>query len=240
MHWERTYRDLAQLLETMPELDYKTAQTTEVIQWLGRAYALVDETNNGMDSISMKTAVNRLRTGAWESGVHEIKAIVYRAWGIAERKVPPGVAGAFIPAGGDFDAFAAVSKVFQTATRDLMIIDAYLDQVILTDFASSAAERVQLRLLTDEATMKPTLQPAAERWIKQHGANRPLTVRIAPSRSLHDRAFFVDGSTVWLVSQSLKDLAARAHATIAKADQEVTAAKLAAYEAIWASARPLL
>jgi hypothetical protein len=54
---------------------------------------------------------------------------------------------------------------------------------------------------------KPSLKPAAERWIAQRHAKRPLEVRQAPAKSLHDRLIITDGATAWVVGQSFKDLA---------------------------------
>jgi len=54
---------------------------------------------------------------------------------------------------------------------------------------------------------KPSLKPAAERWIAQWQAKRPLEVRQAPAKSLHDRLIITDGATAWVVWQSFKDLA---------------------------------
>jgi hypothetical protein len=234
--WERCYRDLAHLIETMPGLHYKTRDDPEVTRWLGRVYALIDEIGEISDSVSFKTAIGQLTTGAWQSGVTEILTIVYRAWAIAERKAPASVAGSFIPAGGQFDAFVAVGKVFKTASTDLLIVDPYLDDVVLTDFAIAAPEGVSLRLLSDAATAKAPLQPAAARWVHQHGPTRPLELRLAAFRTLHDRAFFVDRSAVWLVSQSLNAIAARSSATIERANETIAKSKIPAYEQLWATA----
>jgi hypothetical protein len=102
-----------------------------------------------------------------------------------------------------------------------------------------APEGVVLRILADEASVKPTLAPAAERWKRQFDSARPLEVRLAPARSLHDRLVLVDGAEAWSLTQSMKDFAHRAHASIIKADAEIAAAKVAAYSDLWDRSRPL-
>jgi hypothetical protein len=93
--------------------------------------------------------------------------------------------------------------------------------------------------MADQANVKPSLQTASYKWVQQHGKNRPLLVRLAPQKSLHDRAIFIDQTTAWTLTQSLKDFAKRSPAEIVRAD-DTAALKIAAYEEIWASAQVII
>ena len=166
---------------------------------------------------------------------HEITAIVYRAFAIAETKAPAGASGAFIPIGNSFDVFTALSKLFQTATKEVLIVDPYMDEAALTEFGIAVPEGVTLKLLSDQADHKPTLIPAATKWIGQYGTTRPLAVRLAPPKTLHDRAIFIDQKTAWTLTQSLKDFAKRSPAEIIRAD-DTAILKIPAYETLWQSA----
>src|SRR5262249_43065776 len=119
----------------------------------------------------------------------------------------------------------------------LTIIDPYLDENVLTEFAVLASEGVVVRLLTDEATAKPGLFPAHEKWRVQYGPMRPVELRLAPPKSLHDRAIDVDGSDIWILTQSFNALAARAPATIARAPAEVRDVKIPFYQQAWQGAK---
>ena len=167
-----------------------------------------------------------------------MKLALYRALAAAELKAPPSVQGTFIPVGNSFDAFAALTKVLQTESSDVLIIDHYMDETALTEFAGTVADGISLRLLADEADHKQTLATAANRWVAQHKSNRPLAVRLAPPKSLHDRAIFIDQRTAYTLTQSLKDFAKRSPAEIVRAD-DTAALKIAAYEAIWVTAKVL-
>lgn len=169
------------------------------------------------------------------NAAHEITTIVYRAFAVAEMKAPAGASGAFIPVGNSFDVFAALSKLLQAATKDVLIVDPYMDETALTEFGIAVPEGIALRLLSDQSSQKLTLAPAAKKWVAQHGANRPLSVRLAPPMTLHDRAIFIDQTTAWTLTQSLKDFAKRSPAEIVRADDTATL-KIAAYESIWNSA----
>lgn len=164
-----------------------------------------------------------------------IMLVLYKALASAELKAPPSAQGAFIPAGNRFDAFAALTKVLQTATSDVLIVDPYMDQTVLTDFGGAVSGGVTVRLLADESSVKSSLAPAAKMWATQYGATRPLGVRFAMARSLHDRAIFIDRTTAWILTQSLKDFAKRSPAEIVRAD-DTASLKIAAYESVWSTA----
>jgi hypothetical protein len=169
----------------------------------------------------------------------QIADIVHRALAVAELRAPAATQGSFIPAGNAMDAFTAMSKVLGGVSKDVLIIDPYLDERALTDFAPLSPEGVTIRLLADMKHHKPTLKPAAQSWGSQYGATRPLAVRIAPPRTLHDRALIVDGTQAWVLTQSLNAFATRAPASIVRVDDETAALKIAAYEDMWAAAAAL-
>jgi len=229
------YAQLGRLLQTPPDTStYQALQQPEALQWLGRGHALVSQVGvgAGFDAISYSQAVKGLSTSAWPTRCTEIFAILFRAMGHCEIYLPATAAGAFIPVGNSFDAYVALAKILQDARTDVMIVDPYLDEAVLTEFASSMQEGVMLRLLADEASHKASLIPAAAKWSAQYGTTRPLAVRLSMPKTLHDRAIFVDGGKAWTLTQSLKDFAKRSPAEIVRAD-DTAALKVAAYEAIW-------
>lgn len=147
--------------------------------------------------------------------------------------------GAFIPAGNTFDALKAVQRVFEMATNDILIVDPYLDEKVLTEFALLALAKVAIRLLTDAGSHKASLLPAIEHFNKQYGQERPLTAKAATAKSLHDRLVAVDGQRAWTVGQSFNALATRAPTSFVEVDHETAALKLSAYADIWNSAAPI-
>lgn len=141
-------------------------------------------------------------------------------------KASASARGAFIPMGNAFDAMTAIGKVLTGAKHDLLIVDPYMDEKALTDFGLLAPESVFVRLLADEHNHKPTLQPAVDRWKKQYGQKRPLAARLDKTRRLHDRLIFVDRADVWILTQSLKDFAARSPASMVRTDSDAAALKV--------------
>jgi hypothetical protein len=93
--------------------------------------------------------------------------------------------------------------------------------------------------LPTNGAARPDLEPAGRRWKVQYHTSRPVEIRFAPLRALHDRAFIIDSTQAWTVTQSLKDFATRAHGEIVRAD-DIAALKIAAYEDIWSKARQIV
>ena len=156
--------------------------------------------------------------------------------GEGELHAPAELQGAFIAAGHAFDTFAAVGKALGTATADVFIVDPYADAKVLTDYAVLAPETVSVRVLA-EATHSRSLKPAAQHWPQQ--MKQPLDVRIGAPRSLHDRLILIDGKTAFVLGQSFKDLATRAHTSLVRMPPEAGKLKIEAYELMWSSATPL-
>jgi hypothetical protein len=236
---EALYIQLGRLVETIPDLD-KHPYRTSTHHWLGRVGALITEMGDVSELVQFKASMSSLTYASLRyQGGQEIVQILYRALAVAEMRAPVSAQGAFIAAGNSFDAFAAVGKVLGDATGDILIVDPYLDEKALTDFAPLAHEGVSIRLLADANAHKPTLIPASKRWATQYGTARPLDVRLAPARTLHDRVIIADAAGVWILTQSLNAFAARSPAAIVRVDQETAGLKVSAYDAVWHKATPI-
>lgn len=228
---ELLYLQLGELAETMPDLSFAgNWHTPDSQRWLGRAGALIATRGNGPDSTMFNIASQSLGTRMHESHAQTITAIFFRVLASAELAAPAAVRGRFIASGDTLGALGAITKVFATAKSDLLIVDAYADQVVITDFATSAPEAVHIRLLgANKEARKASLKPAAERWQAQFGTARQLSVRVAPAASLHDRLVLVDGADVWSLGQSFNGIAQRSHTAIIKVDPDLAKQKIAAY-----------
>ena len=235
---EALYLQLGHLVQEMPEMRAPKIIGEDVYRWLGRAAALVEATGHMADSVQLSVSEN-LSGALQDLNAQTIATIVHRALARAEMNAPAVAKGAFIAAGSAFDAFAAVGKVLSTVKSDVLLVDPYADEKVLTEYALLAPEKITLRLLTGDTTHKATLKPAAERWLRQHSQQRPLEVRLAPARSLHDRLILVDNATAWTLGQSFNALAERAHTSISRMEPEPGSRKIDAHALIWQAAQPI-
>lgn len=230
---DNLYMRLGYLIASMPALARTDTDPTEIRKWLGQAYALVYASGDIFDATSLKSQASRLRTIERSSAASEIATILFRTLATAELNASAGMQGAFIPAGNVFEAMAVLGKVLQSATQDVLIVDPYMDEKALTDFAVLIPEGIMTRLLADQKGHKPTLKPAVTRWHSEHGTARPLDARLAPGGSLHDRLIAIDGVTAWVLTQSLNGLAVRSPASVLRSDADTAKLKIMAYESIW-------
>lgn len=229
-------------IRTMPP--FENSETGEPltraqVAWQARAVALIELQGHLSDVNAFSTAMTRSRSSMSRAGAGlSFFQLLTTAATREELKMAPGARGTFIPLGDHFDALRAITDVLQGAANDLLIVDPYADDSILHRFARSANEGVRIRVLRDSRYQEigAKLLVAKDAWIRQFGNQRPLEIRSAPRGALHDRFISQDSQTVFLVSQSLKDLAERSPATIQKTDQHITDEKIAAYEALWQAA----
>jgi hypothetical protein len=131
----------------------------------------------------------------------------------------------------------AISPVLGEATKDILVVDPYMSQVILSDFALSVGEGVKLRLLSGDKKTNPDLEPALRAWRSQR-TNRPIEVRLAKQNLLHDRLIIPDGMA-WSLSQSFNMLAKRSPATLQPFEMAIGQLKTTFYEEVWHDSSPL-
>jgi len=234
MEPEALYLQLGQLIAEMPQLGGHMPITPEINRWLGRAAYLVQVADVGNDPITFRVASDSLNTSLREWNAHQIGAIVFRALAHAEANAPTSARGGFVGVHQDLDALQVVGRLLAEARQDLLIVDPYMDSKVFTDFGPTGPENVPLRLLTDSHyTRVEAVRPAMLRWIQQFGAARPVEVRLAAARTLHDRLIFADRSKVWSLTQSLKDFAARSPALAQRLDPGAAQMKIDFYERVW-------
>jgi len=111
----------------------------------------------------------------------------------------------FFPAGSQHDAYLELRKVVQLATREILIVDNYVDHT-LWQLLTNIAPSVTIRILTEK--MKGDFELEARKFAAQHG-NR---VEVRQTSQYHDRFILEDGQRCWHVGASIKDAGSRAFA----------------------------
>ncbi len=238
MEAEARFAHLKGLLATMPDFGSRTApnNSPETLEWLGRLHALLDTGIFGTDAISVLIASDDIGGVLHEKNVGSIKGALYRAIAKTELQLPASSRGAFIPAGNAFDALTTSSRILAEAKKRVLIVDPYLGPKILESFAIQANENVVVSLLGAKRKTRPGLEASAAAWIAQFGTKRPITLRYATKKQLHDRMIIIDSQFVWDVSQSFEDLAVRSPATLSRAPAELATLKIDAYRDIYDNA----
>jgi hypothetical protein len=235
----RWHAELSGLISAFPDLGVAPLPS-EAIQWYGRVFSLLIEMGQTVCAVEFKSAFD-YRSGTQlsspESEREKMHKALYTALGFAERLAPAGAIGTFIPVNSPHDALRSVAPVLSEASKDILIVDPYMSQVLINDFALSAREGVNLRLLSGDKKSEPNLEPAFRAWCQQR-VNRPMEVRLASQKLLHDRLIIPDGRA-WSLSQSFNALAKRSPATLQRLDEQTAQQKTEFYEDVWTNARSL-
>ena len=235
---EQQYTEIKTLVDSAPDLMTCDVQLPEIRQWLGRAYVAVEAISGLADAVKFSVSSDNLNSALRQMNVQAIMGCVNRALSRAEAHLPTPNGNAFIQSGDLWRAFLSISSLFGQASRDLLVVDPYLEDSVLRDYADYLSDGASLRLLTTGVARKfALLQPALEKWNATH-TTRLVTLRVAPAGTIHDRVMVIDGSVAWIITQSLKDLGAKAPATVMRFDDMLTADKIAAYEKLWTQTQP--
>jgi hypothetical protein len=222
------YARLRQLIDTSPMSGLSSDE--DDLMWLGRAKALVREVLGPNAAMNIGHAYSRIL----EDGPRPLMAIIYEALADAEHDLPSQVQGGFVATGDLIGALAEVGKIFRQAKSNILIVDAYLDANILTDFATLAPESITLCFLADEKHVKPGFLSAVGVWKQQYGSTRPIEARLADKGRLHDRFVAIDGAEIWEVGQSFNAIVARSPTTFTRLSQpEIADPKLSFYQKLW-------
>jgi hypothetical protein len=201
--------------------------------------AVVDAAEYTMELVYLRTYVDHMsQHGCSEKTAQSFAQQIDNVLAKLELKLPTGMQGAFIPAGGVFDGYTAVSRAMSPAKTHVFIVDPYSDDQTISGYVPLAPEGLPVYLMTDTAFLRPSLKPAAEKWKVQY-PQRPLEVRVTPAKALHDRLIITDNTTVYTIGQSLKDLAKRAPSGLVRMDGEPGALKIQAHVAMWHAATAL-
>jgi hypothetical protein len=133
---ETLYAQLSVLLASVPDFAAPGPLSQEAETWLARAYALVHAGGDVGDIVEMKQALANFGELIYRAeAARPLLAILRRTAAVPELASPNAVQGSFIHAGDVFAAMIALGKIFKGATKDVLIVDPYMDEVALSDFA---------------------------------------------------------------------------------------------------------
>lgn len=108
--------------------------------------------------------------------------------------------------GQRFDALLAAARIIAAAQTDIMLVDGYISDRVLS-LMTGKAEAATARILTKPTGARPDLVALATAFNQQYGAKAPLSIRT--SQAFHDRFLVIDSAEFYHFGASLKDLGTR-------------------------------
>jgi hypothetical protein len=199
------------------------------LKWLGRARSVVAQHDSF--AAAMLIAVTGWREdGTRERNLGQVLAGLFQTRASLEDKIPAGADQVFGP-GARYDFMKAFREITASAKKALLIVDPYVDGAIFDAYISGVAAGVDVRLLSLSHKTFGQVEPAAEAFVSQHP--RPLAIRKAALKQIHDRLVFVDDDVCWVLGQSIKDATNASPTYLAPLSPDVTELKRAWYADIW-------
>lgn len=233
---ESDHAKVAELINSTPPFEM---MGKEEYQWLARARQFLQQYLTYGEMAQVAGADRGIcNTLTFQSSMHVYQTFLHTIQARLEEKLPSESRGSYLPVASAMDVFSAFSQLFSEASADILVVDPYLDHQSLQGIFKTVPEGVRLRLLADSAypRLNETLNVAVAAWQKQYGQTRPIEVRFAEAKALHDRLIFIDGTSAWVCTQSLKDFAIRSPASLTKAGEEATKMKIDHYFSLWEQA----
>ncbi len=147
--------------------------------------------------------INREDLDAFRGGLTRTKVqlelILRNEKELAEAEGNQSVTEIFLPPGSQHDAYSYIRQIVSTATREILIVDNYVDSTIFS-LLTNAGAHVGISILTYK--VPADFKVEAERFYKQHRISLEIRLRKA---DFHDRFIIVDASMAYHLGASIKD-----------------------------------
>jgi hypothetical protein len=130
-------------------------------------------------------------------------------------------------AGDQYAFYRDLSSLIQAATKEVLIVDAYLDEDVFNLHVSKVPDGVPVRILSNK------IGANVETVARMYAKSKPLELR--SSADIHDRAVFVDRQG-WVIGQSIKDAANKKPTYIVELNEPMLTASRDTYGRIWSTA----
>lgn len=221
------------LLRSMPSATELMAAGPAVLEWRGRANAVVSLLRVGAASWRnhMSNAVSDypdIRTQAYNNLVMMLHELIY------ELRLKSGEhLSTAIDKGGHFEYFDTIRKVIELAKADILFVDPYLDADFVARYMPFVTGGTRVRLLTAAGKWMNALVPAARAYAAQEG----LAIEVREDSNLHDRFVLIDGVACYQSGASFKDGPKNADSVVSQIVDLFPQVR-DGYEARWAAARP--
>ncbi len=243
---DRALRAIGEQLETLQKIKgrkYDEADANET-EWEHLTRSIIEaafgDPSSALDKFHMATAAGRhnmmgispqQRQINFEARIKAQEALLRALIGTLRLQLPEEeIKGVYEP-GDQYAFYRDFSSLIQTATKDVLIVDAYLDEEVFNLYVGKVPVGATVRILTNK------IGANVETIARMYAKSRPLELR--SSADIHDRAVFLD-QRGWVIGQSIKDAAKKKPTYLIELDEPLLTASRDAYGRIWAAATAVI
>jgi hypothetical protein len=137
------------------------------------------------------------------------------------------------PKGTQYEAFKAIKRILTSATREILVLDNYMDDSVL-DILQALPLRPTLRLLTSKTSKDFSI--AVKKFAAQY--QQKVEVRVHQKHA-HDRVIVIDDVHFYALGASIKDAGSQLFFLNKIEDLSNINRLRSEFQMIWASANPL-
>lgn len=228
---ETLLAELEDIIRTQPAQGTLRHDTPEHKQWIGRAAAAIAAWNAAAGAQARECAGYLRMQGDrkyWALGTRLIDLLYEARAAVRLRSIGP--VNSAVGQGLVFEYFDTIRKIIETANKDVLFVDPYLDADFVARYLPHVRAGAPIRLLAREKVA--TLLPAVAAFVQQSQA--PVEVRTASG--FHDRYVIIDGAACYQSGASFKDGARNAPTTVTQVGDAFAAVR-DTYENIWKAAK---
>ena len=232
MKKEELLGEVEDILRTAPSRSAVIEHNEDTAAWLGRVSNFIEEWEGLAKSTSLTLSISTFRSQRIMNkarGLDEILTLLHQArYNLRMKTIGP--VNTAIGQGAVFDYFDELRKLIETATRDLLFVDPYLDADFVSRYLPHVTAGVSVRLLTGK--LLPKLLPAVELFVQQSN----IAVEVRSASGLHDRYVLIDQNACYQSGASFKDGAKNALTTLTQITDAFPAV-LQTYKDMWDQAK---
>ena len=236
MNDEQLLAEVEDLLRTSPpQSAFMEQENDEVLNWLGRAAAVLREWDSiqsalgGLESHLRALQARPIIGDPHGPAYRGLRTLLFQAQHNLRMKTV-GPLSIAIDAKQPFVYFDEIRKIVEQAREDLLFVDPYLDSAFVSRYLPQVNKEVLVRLLASKKIS--ALVSAVEVFVEEH----KLQVQVRFASDFHDRFVFVDKTSCYLSGASFKDGAKKALTTLSQITDGLEA-MLQRYEDMWDGAK---
>ena len=239
---DRALRALTQQLDGLQKLKNRNYQEVEAeeTEWTHLTQGIIEaacgDPSSSLDRFYMAAHAGvRIIGGTspqqhqnnFESRVREYDALLRSLISVFRLQLPEEeIKGVYEP-GEQYAFYRDLSSLIVTATREIFIVDAYLDEQVFNLYVDKVPGGATVRILSNKIAAN------VETVAKMYAKGRPLELR--SSADVHDRAVFLD-QRGWVTGQSIKDAARKKPTYLIELEEPLLSAARDSHNRIWATA----
>ena len=167
----------------------------------------------------------------FESRIKEHEALLLSLISTLRLQLPEEEIKGIYESGDEYAFYLDLSSLVQAATREVVFVDAYLNEEVFNLYVSKVPDRVPARILSNK------IGTNVDTVARMYARKGPLELR--SSADIHDRAVFLD-QRGWVIGQSIKDAARKKPTYMIELDEPLLTPVRDIYNRIWAAATRII